>query len=199
MLIKISAITQNSTSKALQRALEAQPSEKDGRWVMYNDGTSDDGKSTTSPCRTYFQQERRLFKVGDRVERHYCEGRTYYPAWITAGYDDGTYDIIYDLGDTQEQVPVESLCASSTPPPYTPTQDGWHYAIITDAYGVKRQTRFSDKTSADKMWSSCGYNLAHVYFKILLVGNGSCFSHRRIRQGYPGIYGGALAWLSWAS
>ena len=32
MLIKISAITQNSTSKALQRALEAQPGGKDGRW-----------------------------------------------------------------------------------------------------------------------------------------------------------------------
>ena len=91
---------------------------------------------------------------------------------------------LLDGGDTQEQVPAGCLCASSAAPPYTPTQDGWHYAIITDVYGVKKQTRYADAASADKAWSKCGYSLTHVYFKLKLVHDGRILLYYNIEKTY---------------
>jgi hypothetical protein len=47
----------------------------------------------------------KVIRVGAKVEADFQKIGVWYPGEIVADYNDGTYDIHYDDGDTEERVP----------------------------------------------------------------------------------------------
>lgn len=89
------------------------------------DGRASDEKPSTDDTKASG------FQVGDRVQAFFKGGRSLFPGKITKKHSNGTYDITYDDGDSEQQVPadlIQSAGSSSKPEfdkrPSSPTVKG---------------------------------------------------------------------------
>ena len=71
--------------------------------IVYDDG--DYEKSL--PSELVRQQGACKFQIGDQVEAMYRKNHQWYPGYISAVNADGSYDVVYDDGDYEKNVPSE--------------------------------------------------------------------------------------------